>query len=368
MAAFDLLTLIDRAGGITSLARHMNVTVSTLRRWRDRGVPEQWRCVLEESVRSNLLPDEWEKKRQQEFEELVALNGYDFERLRMRTTKVPKPLLTPHWSGYFATLGVNAHLTPRTLIQVENWAKQFPSKFKWWLMTARTSMFGNEEAQFNPNVVGSGWHSRVFVQMPHTKAFDFALEQPIVTKHCRSRQEATKIILKYLRKCLDNCIYVWLHGLKIQHYRRRSKEEVRQWQTRARARRRTHLGIRDLGHKFGISMLAALLGKARSTVSRWLEEGVPKSDWNVALLFEVRRELKAGELEEFSLRALGYKPKVEGWMSGQEAAALTVARYQKAQAEEPYLLQEEIEELEKAKRPAKKASKKASKKVSKSPN
>jgi hypothetical protein len=143
--------------------------------------------------------------------------------------------------GVYWTQAVMKRLSLSVIREIDQWARSRPGKYPLWQVVVMTSQFAllptSEFRDAGPKKTLPDYPT-VFVQLKHGRWGDFAADRPEPSSEMRSREGAAKDMRKRLTARLESgLVQVFVHGVTVFAYRRRSKKEQSTWATEERQER-----------------------------------------------------------------------------------------------------------------------------------
>lgn len=143
--------------------------------------------------------------------------------------------------GVYWTRAIMKRLSPLVIREIAQWVRSLPGKYPYWQVVTMTSQFAllptTEFRDAGPKKTLPDYPT-VFVQLEHGRWGDFAADRPEPSSETRSREAAARDIRKRLTARLESgLVQVFVHGVTVFAYRRRSKKEQSTWATEQRQER-----------------------------------------------------------------------------------------------------------------------------------
>jgi len=238
----DLRALVRQAETVTLLARRLRVHRSTIYRWLSEGLPKKVkprkRAAKKKIERVKRRTAAERKKSREEravFAELMKLAGEAGIMPKIRSgdrTRSGRRTQGHQWTRAF-----HRELSPEILEQILAWVKTIPGGYPLWQISAVTSQFAlTSQTEFG------GKHRKpdyktIIVQLRHLRAGDFAVER-VEPSNEGTRAEVLQDFKERMTRILaSEALRVFIHGVTVFNYLRRTKREEREWATRERTKR-----------------------------------------------------------------------------------------------------------------------------------
>jgi hypothetical protein len=135
---------------------------------------------------------------------------------------------------------VNRALSTETIAMMVRLANGTPKKFPLWQIAVVTSQYAlSPRADFGlPPRPGSPNYKTVIVQLKHVKTGEFAVEHVQPTAERRSLEAVVAEMVEDFTSLLDSGeVKVFVHGVTVFNYRRRSRREQQRYETEQRKER-----------------------------------------------------------------------------------------------------------------------------------
>lgn len=140
--------------------------------------------------------------------------------------------------GVWWTKLVMRHLTPRVIREIAHWVRTRPGRFyPCWQVVLTTSQFAVQSSKFDEIGTKKTGHDykTVVLQFGHQRWGDFAISRPEPSDESDSRDAAARnITARMLDKLESGLVQIFIHGVTVFAYRRRSKEEMAAWESKRR--------------------------------------------------------------------------------------------------------------------------------------
>lgn len=247
------LPTLRRALGVApskaALARALEISPSTLRRWLERGLPPGVPAAQVVAATKELRAVQKERQRQQrQIEQRRARQAKEAERsLRWRNfrrllrqakselridqhpTRQGKRLgaLTV---GYSWTRSYEKELTQDVILSVRRWVSSLSKKRKFplWQVVVFVSQFGTDEP------VGS---RPVLLQLDTSLSEGIAPDVTVGGVVSKNLSSSLARAIGDLEEALESSLLAWVHAVTVNNYRRRSEQQRREFESRERYRR-----------------------------------------------------------------------------------------------------------------------------------
>jgi hypothetical protein len=143
--------------------------------------------------------------------------------------------------GVYWTRAIMRRLTPSVIRDIGKWVRSLRGPYPYWQVVVVTSQFAmlptTEFRDAGPKKTTTDYPT-VFVQLKHGRWGDFAADRPEPSAEARSQRAAAKDIQERLTARLDSgLVQVFVHGVTVFAYRRRTKQEQSAWATEQRQER-----------------------------------------------------------------------------------------------------------------------------------
>jgi hypothetical protein len=143
--------------------------------------------------------------------------------------------------GVYWTRAIMQRLTPSVIREIGKWVRSLRGRYPYWQAVVVTSQFAmlptTEFRDAGPKKTTTDYPT-VFVQLKHGRWGDFAADRPEPSAEARSQGGAAKDIQERLTARLESgLVQVFVHGVTVFAYRRRTKKEQSAWATEQRQER-----------------------------------------------------------------------------------------------------------------------------------
>lgn len=144
--------------------------------------------------------------------------------------------------GVYWTRTFMSFLDPHLLKQIENWISGHKGRWPYWQGVAITSQYAlRSDLNFkdvSDKDVKDRDYKTIYIQVGKAKWGDFASDRPEPTGQRGSAKEAAADLIHRLRQKMESgVVQVFVHGVTLFAYRRRTKDEEMKWSSTERQER-----------------------------------------------------------------------------------------------------------------------------------
>lgn len=237
-----LRALRKRAPTVGALAKRLRVHRSTIYRWLAEGLPRKARKrkkVVKKKIERVRRVSAAEKKKSEEelatFRRLMKLAGeagvMPVVRSGDRTRSGRRT------QGHQWTRSIKRELSPEVILEMLAFLRSIEARYPLWQIAAVTSQFAVMPSADFGGKHGKPDYKTVVLQLKHKKAGDFAVERVEPSRE-GSRAEVLEDFKSRMETILERkVVRVFVHGVTVFNYLRRTKKEEGEWATRERQKR-----------------------------------------------------------------------------------------------------------------------------------
>lgn len=239
MASKLLDRAIKQAESLAGLARALNVSPSTVRRWKT-SLPKEREADLRGFAKLEKERGTKQRVDRQKFLELMKVAGSSDLLPDIKShEKLRAGRLT---SGYDYTRRFSEMLTLGLIDRIEVWVRGLKKRFPDWQLVAVVSEYGRGEHK---------GYKTVYRQIA-PEAGDFAISAELATPRVHSAIAAMVLLREQLEGVAkDVTVLTFVHAVTAFNYRLRTDEESSSWETqqrRKREKKKPKPAVRGWGH------------------------------------------------------------------------------------------------------------------------